>query len=247
MPVVTRTFALLTAAATIGGCAATPASAAPAPAPNVITAAHVAKFRGASSPMISPDGKHIAFTLRVQRKPFVDDNGSAYTELHVVDLNGNVRPYITGKGSVGHVQWTPDGSGVSFLAKRGSDKHKALYVISLDGGEARKVASSETGISAYSWQPDGRRIAYVAKAKKDKDLEDLEKKGFKQEVVEEQFRLAQVWLVAPTPWAYAGTDEDAPKAKALESLTGHATSVSFAPAKVGGPPPQQGRDAVSQL
>jgi len=200
----------------------------------VITAAHVAKFRGASSPMISPDGKHIAFTLRVQRKPFVDDNGSAYTELHVVDLNGNVRPYITGKGSVGHVQWTPDGSGVSFLAKRGSDKHKALYVISLDGGEARKVASSETGISAYSWQPDGRRIAYVAKAKKDKDLEDLEKKGFKQEVVEEQFRLAQVWLVAPTPWAYAGTDEDAPKAKALESLTGHATSVSFAPAKVGG-------------
>ena len=85
MPVDTRLFhcRALAIAMAVGGCATNPATAAPAkpePAPNVVTSAHVAKLRSVGGAEISPDGRHIAFTLRVQRRPFVDDNGPAYSE-----------------------------------------------------------------------------------------------------------------------------------------------------------------------
>ena len=239
MPVDTRLFhcRALAIAMAVGGCATNTATAAPAkpePAPNVVTSAHVAKLRSVGGAEISPDGRHIAFTLRVQRRPFVDDNGPAYSELHVVDANGEVRPFITGKTSVSSVKWTPDGSGISFLAKRGDDEHTCLYVIPIGGGEARRVASAQTNIGDYDWRPDGALIAFIAQKKKDKDLTALEKKGFAQEVVEERFELSRVWLVKPAPWAFGGVDaDDAPKAKMLESVEGSASSVSWSPAKVG--------------
>ena len=132
-------------------------------AAEVFTPDHVAKTRAVVSARIAPDGRHIAYVVGAPRRPYEDENGPAWTELHVVDANGNSRPYVTGEVNVSAVRWTPAGDAISFLAKRGDAKHKSLYVIALNGGEARKILSHKTDITSYDWSPDGRRAAFLAK------------------------------------------------------------------------------------
>lgn len=192
----------------------------PAVAREPMTPEHVVKVRGVSSAVISPDGRHIAYTLSIPRIPFEDDDGSAWGELHVVDAQGNSRPFITGKVNVGGVDWTPDGKAISFLTKRGDDKHNALYVIPIDGGEARRVLKHEAAISAYSWSPDGQRVAFLAREEEDKETKKLADKGFKAEAYEEDLRDVQLWV---------GTINDEENEPRLIELEGSVSSVRWSP------------------
>ncbi len=100
-----------------------PASA----AEDTITPLDVARMRMVMEQQISPDGSTVAYTLRVQRNPLKDENGGAWTELHVVDVKSKKsRPFVTGNVGVRAIAWTPDGSVISFLAKLGGDKATSL-------------------------------------------------------------------------------------------------------------------------
>lgn len=181
----------------------------------------VAKIKSVTSAEISPDGKWIAYVLSVPRDPWTEDNGGAYAELHVVDRVGNSRPFVSGKVNVSSVQWTPDGSGLSFLAKRGEDEHTSLYVIPIDGGEARKLVEFESSISGYAWRNDGEQLAVLAKEPQDEELKELEKKGFNAEVYEEDLQPVRVWLCDAD---FLSDDEPKP----LE-FEGSASEVHFSP------------------
>lgn len=196
-------------------------AAMPMRAQEVFTPEHVAKLRLVTTVKISPSGRYIAYVLSVPRRPYKDENGPSWAELHLVDTDGDSRPYVTGKVNVSSVKWTPDGRAISFLAKRGKDKHKSLYVIPLGGGEARNVLSHETDITAYDWNPDGKRVAFLAKEKEPKDKKKLKKKGFNQEIFEEELRFVRVWLGTP--------DDDDAKPHALE-LPGSASEIHWSPA-----------------
>lgn len=172
----------------------------------LFTPEHVARLRTVIAAEISPDGQWIAYALNVPRRPFKDEDGPAWVELHVVGPDGTSRPYVTGEVNVESIAWTPDGKGISFLAKRGKDKEKALYVIPADGGEARKVLSFDTDITEYSWSPDGKRAAFIAKEKKKKSKETQEEKGFKQEIYEEEHQPVRVWI------AKIGDEKEKPRA-----------------------------------
>ncbi len=188
-------------------------------AAEVITADHVAKLRVISSAKISPDGRSIAYVLRVPRPPFKEPTGPSWGELHVILPNGASRPFVTGEVSVAGVDWTPDGSGISFLAKRGEDAFRSLYVIPIDGGEAQKVLSAADNISAYSWSPDGKRVAYIAKDAAADEDKKLKEKGFNQEIYEEGFLPVRVHI------ATLGADE---KPRALE-FEGFPSELHWAP------------------
>ena len=58
-------------------------------------------------PVYSPDGKWIAYNVSVPRQPLTDDDGAAWSELHVVDVEGTSRPFITGKVNIGACRWMP--------------------------------------------------------------------------------------------------------------------------------------------
>jgi dipeptidyl aminopeptidase/acylaminoacyl peptidase len=168
---------------------------------DVLTAQNVASLRAVSRAVISPDAKHVAFVRLVPRQAGVDEDGTPWNELWVQDLapvrevdDGRERPFVTGKVDVGSVEWTRDGSGIAFLAKRGDDKFTSLYVISADGGEGRRVLSMESDVSAFSFSPDGRRVAVVASDPEDEAKKKLKEKGFKQEIYEEDWRPERVWI-----------------------------------------------------
>src|SRR5271168_3763686 len=113
---------------------------------NLFTPQHVAKLRVVTEAVIAPDGTQVAYVLAVPRDLAKEKDGGAWTELHVVDTKGNSTPFITGPVNVGSITWTPDGKQISFLAKRDKDEAKALYVIGVKGGEARKLISHPTDI-----------------------------------------------------------------------------------------------------
>lgn len=56
----------------------------------------------------------------------------------------------------------PDGTSLAFVGDRGDGKK--VYVMSLDGGEARALTPAYDAIGALVWSPDARRLAYVAVA-----------------------------------------------------------------------------------
>ena len=177
-------------------------------AAETFTPHHIARLRAVTTAAVSPDGSEVAYLLSVPRKPMVDDDGPAWTELHVVNARGESRPFITGKVNVGDVAWTPDGKGISYLAKRDKDEQKALYVIPLAGGESRKAVAHETDIGGYSWSADGKRVAFLAVEPEQKELKEEKKKGFSQQIYEED---------AP-PTRVTGLDVPLPYAANLEKL-----------------------------
>ena len=161
---------------------------------DVLTPHHVAKLRSVGASVMSPDGNHVAYTLRVPRTAEQKD-GSSYTELHVFGIeDGRDRPFITGEVSIRSVDWMPDSRHISFLQKRDGDDHTSLYVIPIDGGEAQRKVQLEASIRSYSLSPDGTEVALVMTAPLDKDVEKQRKNGFNQEVYEEDWRPAQIWI-----------------------------------------------------
>lgn len=155
----------------------------------------VETLRAVSTAQISPDGKQVAYTLSVPRTAWKDEDGTPWTELHVLDVeSGASRPFVTGKSNVGRFAWMPDSKTIAYLAKRDGDKETCLYGIRTDGGESRKVASLDTSISGFSLSPDGREVALVANEPASKVRKAREEKGFKQQVYEEDNVFARVWI-----------------------------------------------------
>lgn len=184
------------------------------------TPQHVAKLRTVTSAEISPDGSRIAYLLSVPRTPLVDDDGPPWVELHVATPDGLSRPYVTGPVTVSAIAWRDGGSGISFLAKRGKDEHPGIYVIPLDGGEAKRIVTHATDISGYSWSPDGKRVAFLATEAVPKAKKELKDKGFSQQIYEEDWQPVRVWIATPS--------DSADKPSALD-ITGSAADVRWSP------------------
>lgn len=197
------------------------------------TAQHIARLRNVDAACIAPDGKNIAYTLRVPRVPGKDKDGPAWVELHVVGLSGASRPFVTGEVKIENIAWTPDCRGISFTAKLKNDENECLYVIPLDGGEARQVLKHETDIGGYAWSPDGKQVAFLAKPAEDKKKKELQEKGFKQEVYEEEPRPSRVRITnvetPPTSQSSSRASSSAPASQPAREieLVGSASSIRW--------------------
>ena len=206
----------------------------PAAAPAPVTVAEsagmtleqIAELRAVRSADVSPDGKLVAYTLQVQRDLYGDEDGGAWSELHVAGpKRGQHRAFITGEVNIGHVRWTPDGRHIAYLAKRDGEKHKSLYLIAVDGGESRKVATHDEGISGYVFSPGGERVAFLGTAAEDDLTKKKGDKGFTAEVFEEVDRPTHVWVV---DLAADGTVVTTKEARRLE-LPGSASELQWSP------------------
>ncbi|MEJ2370339.1 MAG: S9 family peptidase [Gemmatimonadales bacterium] len=199
---------------------ATPSAQTVSPGARVMTPELVAKLRSVTSAVMSPSGTHVAYTLLVQRKPFVDEDGPAWRELHVLELaTGESRPFVTGKVNVSDVSWTPDGSALAYLAKREGDEGRSLYAIPLAGGESVRLLEHGDGISDYSLSSDGMQVAFLSREKRDPRVKELAEKGFKAEIFEEGLRYSRLWI--------ASLDGGEPRPVDVE---GHVSSVLWSPA-----------------
>jgi len=210
------TFAL----ALLGAPEPVPAQASASPSsPAPLSLADLAGTRGVREAKVSPDGRLVAYVLSVPRTPWKGEDGPAWAELHLVDRHGASRGFVTGEANVSRISWTPDGSAVAFLAKRKGDERTALFTIARDGGEARRRVSFASDIEGYDLAPDGRQVAFLARDRKPEAVEAREKKGFNQEVFEEEWRPVKVRL----------TELDASSDPRTLDLPGSASEPHFSP------------------
>jgi dipeptidyl aminopeptidase/acylaminoacyl peptidase len=162
----------------------------------ILTPIDVARLRSVGQVAISPDGSEIAYTLSVPREPGRDANGPAWAELHVVAFDGTRdRPFISGEVNISHLRWSPDGSHISYLARREGDDHTSIYVIPVVAGESARLYQHETSVLGFDWRPDGKALALVASEAVPEELAELRQRGFNQEVYEEDWLSRRLYVV----------------------------------------------------
>ena len=112
-----------------------------------------------ADPQISPDGTRVAFT-----RVWVDREADAYrTRIQIADLAGGAPRDLTSGVLDAQPRWSPDGRFIAFVrGEVGKDKDAHVFVLPMEGGEARKLTTLKGGASDPAWSPDGRRIAFLS-------------------------------------------------------------------------------------
>lgn len=163
---------------------------------NALSLEEIVMLKRVTAVRMNPAGDQIAYLLSVHRELYKDDDGRPYHELHVVDLQGNSRPFLSGKIDVSAFAWSVDGKSIYFVAKRDPDaEFNSLFEIALAGGEAVQKFTHVSSIGAIYPSPDGKSIAFLATDAAPAKSEELASKGFKAVVYEESVMPTKVWML----------------------------------------------------
>jgi dipeptidyl aminopeptidase/acylaminoacyl peptidase len=109
-----------------------------------------------SSPEISKDGKWVAYAVTT---PDMEANRNA-SNIWIVPAAGGEAIQLTHSGHDTAPSWSPDGKTLAFLSSR--DGNSQVYLLPMDGGEARKLTALSGGADIFKWSPVGKRIAFTS-------------------------------------------------------------------------------------
>lgn len=167
-------------------------------AAETMKSATLGRFVWPADPRIAPDGERIVF-VRVN----VDEANDRYTaNLWLCDANSGDIRQLTFGGLDTSPRWSPDGTVLAFLrvqerrtkdertgdAKDGSKNRPQVFVLPMNGGDARRLTDLKAGVSAIDcWSPDNRRIVFsttqATPQPGDSDSDDVSEKKSKAVVV----------------------------------------------------------------
>lgn len=173
----TALCSLLLGCATPASATTTPVTAAAAPAAKAPTdrldVETLVDLKAVSDVALSPDGKSIAYVLRVPPDS-LDAPGSQRSELWVVPTRGGTpRRFSTPTASASSPAWAPDGRTIAFLSRRADSPDTQVYAVPIDGGEAVALTTQPTSVRAFWWSPKGEALAVLA----DREPTEAEKKA----------------------------------------------------------------------
>ena len=101
------------------------------------------------TPAVSPDGRRIAFTRRL--------NGQE--RLFIGGRHGEDAAAIPrGEGNDRRPAWSPDGRWLAFASDRGGNWD--IYIMAPDGSRLRAIGAQPARDDWPSWSPDGRALAF---------------------------------------------------------------------------------------
>jgi dipeptidyl aminopeptidase/acylaminoacyl peptidase len=128
-------------------------------APRPMSAVDLLSLPGVFDPQLSPDGRQILFV-----KDQADWSANRRIgHIFRIDLTGDNEVQLTfGERGESSPRWAPDGRRMAFLARRDQDQANQIYLLEMDGGEARRLLSHPTAPSSLQWAPDGTSIYFLA-------------------------------------------------------------------------------------
>lgn len=160
------------------------------------------KLVNISDPQISPDGKSVVVV--VSRPDYVNNRFNA--ELVMVDVASGKRRVLTqDKFAVSSPRWSPNGEQLGFISRvgQGKDALNQIFLLSMQGGEAKQITKAAKGVQHFAWSPNSETIAYAA-LNEPKNKSEIEKgfTGFEitnnDMFVSSQPLPSHIWLVNTT-------------------------------------------------
>jgi Tol biopolymer transport system component len=100
---------------------------------------------GVVRPVISPDGKQIAF--------------AAVGDIYVMPVGGKPVNITKDAALDTDPAWSPDGAQLAYSSDKDSE-HLQLWIRDMKTGQSRAVTNLTTQPQGASWSPDGKRIAF---------------------------------------------------------------------------------------
>jgi dipeptidyl aminopeptidase/acylaminoacyl peptidase len=133
-----------------------------------------------SDPRISPDGKSVAFTVRVTD---VEANRGR-TDIWIAGVDGShARKLTTHEANDSGARWMPDGKSIVFLSTRGGSSQ--VWQVPAGGGGARALTSLPLDVGNLEVFPDGKRLLFTIEvypdAARGKEIEETARRDAEKE------------------------------------------------------------------
>ncbi|MFI5097283.1 MAG: prolyl oligopeptidase family serine peptidase [Candidatus Acidiferrales bacterium] len=142
--------------ATALGIAAAVHAQAQAPAKHAITFDDLIKMHRVSDSQISRDGQWVAYAVST---PDIELNRGV-SNIWIIPAAAGEAIQVTQGGRDTSPAWSPDGKALAFLSAR--EGTPQVYLLSMEGGEAKKLTRLSAGADIFKWAPDGKSIAFTS-------------------------------------------------------------------------------------
>lgn len=122
-----------------------------------VTVSDIEQIHSVTTPIWHPNGVRVAYV-----KTSIDSKKNTYeSSIYVVDEETKKEnKWTTRKERISSIKWSPEGSYLSFLSTR--DEGNQLYILPVNGGEAKQVMELPYGVSSYVWHPTEEKIWFTA-------------------------------------------------------------------------------------
>ena len=138
-------------------------------------------------PQLSPNGRQVLFTI--DKADWKANRRIGHIYRINADGTGQVQLTFGDRGE-SSPRWSPDGRQIAFTTRRDPDANNQIYLLSIEGGEARRLTNHPSAPGSLTWAPDGKSIYFLAsdaKSAEEKerdrlfdDVYSFEENNFKQ-------------------------------------------------------------------
>src|SRR5437899_921059 len=133
-----------------------------------VTAEDYLSFESLSDPHFSPDGSTIVYVVTTIDQKQNRRHSDIWTVA--ADGAGHASPLTSSVQSSTSPRWSPDGRTIAFLSARpasdegsGQAPRPQIWLLSLAGGEARRLTNLTRGVTSFVWSPDGSRFVAISR------------------------------------------------------------------------------------
>jgi len=121
----------------------------------------IKKIIHVSDPVINPNKNNVCYVLKKAHKN--TKKNCWKSEIAITDLKTLKSKKISSEEfDAFSPKWSPDGKTLAFLSKRTKDEHYQIYLLDMNGGEARKFTKQKNGINSFNFSPNGKSMVFTS-------------------------------------------------------------------------------------
>jgi Tol biopolymer transport system component len=133
--------------------------------PRPMTFLDVQHMRSAGAPSVSPDGRWVLYTLTTPDWREARTQSDIYLVSAERGLPSTKQLTFTKDKNESQPRWSPDGSFFVFASNRDAAPNAPaggtqLYLMRVDGGEARRITEAREGVSTWAFSKDSAWLVY---------------------------------------------------------------------------------------